>query len=217
MAERVKGSRRYVSPRREEQAAQTRQVVLAAARRLFERDGYVATSVPAVAAEAQVAVKTVYLAVGSKVELLRAVWDSRLAGDEAHLPVEDRRWFRELSQDDSATGKVGRFVAQSAGVKERTGRLLVMIRDAAATDGDIQELWAGIEDKLHQVARALVEQLAALDAMPPGIEPTSATDVVWTLNHPSTWELLVLRRGWSSRQYADWLTAGLTTVLLRAD
>lgn len=216
MVEGVK-SRRYVSPRREEQAAQTRQVVLEAARRLFERDGYVATSVPAVAAEAKVAVKTVYLAVGSKAELLRAVWDSRLAGAEAELPVEQRQWFRELEQDGSPTGKVARAVAQSAGVKQRTGRLLVLIRDAAATDPEIRQLWDGIEDKLHHVAQALVEQLAASDALPPGTDPAQAADVLWTLTHPSTWELLVLRRGWSSEQYADWLAAGLTAVLLRAD
>jgi AcrR family transcriptional regulator len=60
MAEGVK-TRRYESPRRREQAAATRGAILDAAQRRFERDGYAQTTMAAIAAEAGVALKTVYV------------------------------------------------------------------------------------------------------------------------------------------------------------
>ena len=62
MAERVNPKRRYESPHRRQQAAATRLHILQAAQRLFEQQGYVATTMAAIAAEAGVALKTVYLA-----------------------------------------------------------------------------------------------------------------------------------------------------------
>ena len=74
-------------PRRREQAAATRREILEAAQRLFERDGYGATTMAAIAAEAGVALKTVYLAFETKSGLLRALWHLRLRGDEDEAPV----------------------------------------------------------------------------------------------------------------------------------
>src|SRR6185436_16097443 len=96
MPEGVKATRRYDSTRCREQAAATRLEILEAAQRLFERDGYVATTMAAVAAEAGVALKTVYLAFETKGGLLRALWHLRLRGDEADVPVGERAWYREL-------------------------------------------------------------------------------------------------------------------------
>lgn len=59
MSERVKAKRAYNSPRRQQQAAATRRGILEAAQRLFERQGYPATTMEAIAAEAGVALKTV--------------------------------------------------------------------------------------------------------------------------------------------------------------
>ena len=70
MPEEVK--RRYESPRRRAQADATRRDIIAAAQRLFERQGYAATTMAAIAAEAGVALKTVYLAFETKSGVLRA-------------------------------------------------------------------------------------------------------------------------------------------------
>ena len=85
MAERVKPKRPYESPRRREQAAATRLEILEAAQRLFERDGYAATTMAAVAAEARVALKTVYIAFETKSGVLRALWNLRLRGGSGRL------------------------------------------------------------------------------------------------------------------------------------
>src|SRR5215218_134420 len=95
MGEPVK-TRRYESPRRREQAATTRRLILEAAQRLFERHGYVATTMAAIAAEAGVALKTVYVAFETKSGLLRALWHLLLRGDEEDVPIDERPWYREV-------------------------------------------------------------------------------------------------------------------------
>src|ERR671923_2115202 len=102
MPDRVK-TRRYDSPRRREQAAATRRLILDAAQRLFERDGYAATTMAAIATEAGVALKTVYVAFETKSGVLRGLWHLLLRGDVEDLPVGQRDWYREvLDEPDPA-------------------------------------------------------------------------------------------------------------------
>src|SRR5688572_11109375 len=98
MAERVK-TRPYNSPRRREQAAATRREILEAAQRLFERQGYATTTMAAIAAEAGVALKTVYVAFETKSGVLRALWNLLLRGDDGETPVADRSWYREVVEE----------------------------------------------------------------------------------------------------------------------
>ncbi len=85
----VKPKRRYDSPRRAEQARQTRAAVVEAARRLFLRDGFAATTIAAIAAQAQVSVETIYKAFGGKPGLVRAICTTALTG-EGPVPAEMR-------------------------------------------------------------------------------------------------------------------------------
>lgn len=213
MAQPVK-PRTYESPRRREQAAATRQAILVAARRLFERDGYAATSMPAIAVEARVAVKTLYLAFGTKPALLRTLWKVRLAGEEAATPVLQREWYREVIEDDSAEAKMRLLARQSRAVKTRSGALLEVIRNAASVDPDIRSLWDEIETKLHQVARAVVDELHARESLRRGLDPAVGADILWMLSHPSNWQLLVQQRGWKPDEYERWLELALRSQLL---
>lgn len=207
--------RSYDSPLRRRQAAATRQLILTAAQRTFERDGYRAASVPAIAAEASVSPKTVHLTFQTKANLLRAVWEARLAPDEAAVPVIERRWFRDMNAEPSSEGKLRRLARQSQEVKGRSGDLMEVIRNAASGDPQIAELWDDIESKLLHVQRAVVDQLDRQDALRPDLAPAMAADVLWTLNHPSMWHLLVRRRGWEDGAYEQWLGDAFCAELLR--
>src|ERR671929_1286761 len=96
MAERVKAKRRYDSPRRREQAAATRVEILEAAERLFERDGYAPTTMAAIAHEARVALKTVYVAFETKSGVLRALWNVRLRAGREDLPMAEQASYRAV-------------------------------------------------------------------------------------------------------------------------
>jgi AcrR family transcriptional regulator len=99
MSTRGNDQRTYNSPRRRGQAAATRAQILASAQRLFERDGYAATSMAAVAADAGVSLKTVYVVFETKSGLLRAIWHHVLRGDGDGVPVGDQPWFRRVLDD----------------------------------------------------------------------------------------------------------------------
>jgi AcrR family transcriptional regulator len=204
MPDRVK-PRSYDSPLRRRQAAATRETILDAAQRRFEQDGYQAASMPTIAAEASVSPKTVHMAFQTKAGLLRAVWEARLAVDEATVPVFERRWFRDLVADPSAEGKLRRLAHQGRQVKGRSGDLMEVIRNAAAMDSHIAELWEDIESKLLNVQRAVIGQLETVGALRRDLSVELASDVLWTLNHPSVWHLLVRGRGWMPEQYEQWV------------
>jgi AcrR family transcriptional regulator len=205
MVDRVKPVRRYDSPRRREQAAATRRAMLETAQRLFEADGYVATSVPAIAEQAGVALKTVYLGFETKANLLRTLWEERLSGEEADLDVTERAWYREMLEESDAHRQLRLLASQSRAVKSRSGLLMEVIRNAAGSDDEIGSLWKEIQSKLLQVQGSVVERLHEKDRLRASLDVATARDVLWALNHPSVWYLLVVERGWSAQEYERWL------------
>lgn len=209
-------SRRYDSPRRRAQAEATRQAILDAAQRLFLGKGYSGSSMPAIAEEAGVALKTVYVYFQTKAALVHALWDARLGGDEAEVPVLEREWYREVANEPAAERKLRLVAAQARRVKTRSGALLEMIRTAASADPEIAALWADIEAKLLNVQHSIVEQLDATGSLAPSLDITRATDVLWTLNHPAVWQLLVAGRGWTGEEYERWLGDVFCAQLLDA-
>jgi AcrR family transcriptional regulator len=215
MTERVKRPRSYHSPRRQEQAAATRQAILEAAQRLFEHQGYAATSMPAIAAEAGVALKTVYVVFETKAGLLHALWEARLGGDEEAIPVLQRAWYRRVLEEPSPERKLRLVADQARVVKTRSGALLEVIRNAASVDTEIAALWTSIQTKLHDVQHSIVEKLHQQDALAGGLDVDTATDLLWTLNHPAQWQLLVRERGWTAQRYEQWLGDIFCSQLLR--
>ena len=210
----VKPSRRYDSPRRREQAADTRAKILETARRLFEAQGYAATSMNAVAAEAGVALKTVYVAFESKGGLLRALWHLLLRGDEEAAPVGERAWYREVLDEPDPAGQLRLNARNSRVVKERVGALMEVLRSAAPADPEIRALWDRIQAEFYDNQRAIVRSLQRKDALKPGLGVTRATDMLWALNHPNLFRLLVSDRGWSPAQYEEWLADTFCSQLL---
>ena len=214
MTERVKAKRRYDSTRRREQAAATGREILEAAQRLLERQGYGATTMAAIAAEAGVAPKTVYVAFETKSGLLRALWHLRLRGDEDDVPVAQRQWFRDVLEEPDPERQLRLSARNSRAVKLRAAALMRVIRDAAAADADIAALWQRIQDDFHANQRSIVDALGANHALSPGLDPARAADVLWTLNHPDVWHLLVGERGWTPDEYEQWFGDAACAALL---
>jgi AcrR family transcriptional regulator len=212
----VNPRRGYDSPRRREQAAETRRKILHAADQLFVRDGYAATTMPAIAYQAGVALKTVYLAFGTKAGVLHGLWDLRLGGDHQPIPVVERTWYRQLLQGDDPVLLIRAAARQSRAVKERAGELMRIIRQAAVTEPALADLWDRIETEFRAVLGGFAERLDALGSLAPGVDLTQATDLLWTLNHPDTWYLLVRRCGWTASRYEQWVGDTLTAQLLGA-
>jgi AcrR family transcriptional regulator len=214
MAEPVKAKRRYDSTRRREQAAATRREILEAAQRLFERQGYAPTTMAAIAGEAGVALKTVYVAFETKSGLLRALWHLRLRGDEGDAPVAERRWFRDVIAEPDPERVLRLTARNSRAVKLRAADLMRVMRDAAGADEDIAALWQRIQDDFHANQRSIVDALQARGALAPGLDAARGADILWTLNHPDVWHLLVGERGWTPDEYERWFGDAACAQLL---
>src|SRR4051794_5621995 len=214
MADRVKPTRRYHSPRRQEQAAATRRQILDAAERLFQEQGYAATTMAAIAAAAGVALKTVYLAFETKSGVLRGLWHLRLRGEDDGVPVPARDWYRAVLAEADPGRQLAATAASSREVKERAGWLFEVLRSGAAVDPDIAELWARIQVEFRGVMLAIVQSLHANGVLRAGLEPERAADVVWTLNHPDVWLLLVGARGWTPAEWEAWFLESCRAQLL---
>jgi hypothetical protein len=60
----------------------------------------------------------------------------------------------------------------------------------------------------------VVAMLAEKNALRPGLDMDRATDILWTLNHPDVWHLLVGERGWSPERYEEWFGDTVCAQLL---
>jgi AcrR family transcriptional regulator len=217
VVERTQSKRRYDSGRRQAQAAATRRGILDAALCLFERDGYVPTTMEAIANEAGVALKTVYLGFATKSRLLRAVWDLLLKGDVDDAPVAERAWYQQILDEPDPDRQV-RLVARGARVvKTRIGKLLGVIRDAASVDADCAALWRLIQTDFYENQRVIVESIHEHGGLRDNLDLSRATDILWTLNHPDVWLLFSHERGWTPEQFERWFADVIRWQLLGDD
>jgi AcrR family transcriptional regulator len=214
MPPRVNPKRRYESPRRREQAEATREQILRAAQKLFEQQGYAATTMAAIASESGVALKTVYLAFETKSGVLRAVWGTLLRG-APDIPVADQPWYREVIEERDPKRQLGLNARNACEVKRRIGRLLSVIREAAPVDADANALWTLIQTDFYANQKVIVETLAKRRALRRGLDVSRATDILWTLNHPDVWHLLVDERGWSPEHWEKWFAETAGSQLLK--
>ncbi len=214
MPEDVKTPRTYDSTRRAQQAAVRRVAIAEAARDLFVERGYPATTMEGVAQRAGVSLKTVYNAYGTKSALLRAVWDLSLKGDLDEAPVGRRDWYTTILSETDPRRQISLAGESSRVVKTRIGPLLTVIRDAASADEDLAALWELIQTDFWANQRVIVESLADKRALRPGLDVDRATDLMWMLNSPDVWLLLVVRRGWSPEQWQAWFVQTCAQQLL---
>ncbi|MDQ1738876.1 MAG: hypothetical protein QOE53_528, partial [Pseudonocardiales bacterium] len=142
MADEVKAStaRRYRSARRTEQAAGTRRRILAAAQALFTEHGYTATSVAQIAARAEVAVDTLYAAVGRKPALLRELLETALSGTDQAVPAEQRDYVLRIRAARTAAEKIACYAAAVTRIGPRMAPIHRALAEAALRDPDCAAL-----------------------------------------------------------------------------
>jgi AcrR family transcriptional regulator len=212
MSEPVK--RDYRSGLRAAQAADTRRLIVSAAARLFVEDGYGATTIDAVAEAAGVSRKTVFTAVGGKVDLLKTALDWAVAGDDMPVAVADRPAVRELFALDDPVALLTAWVRVMVAIDVRVAGLFLALEVAA--DGDDAASGLLEESRLQRLvgARAVVKRLAALDALTDAVTRADAADVAWLATDPVLFDRFVRIRGWSVGKFESWLTRTLTGQLL---
>ena len=174
MGERVK--RHYASAVRAEQVRATRRAVVEAARELFVRQGWTATSIEHVAAAAGVSRATVFT-VGGKPELLKLAYDTAIGGDDEDVAMADRPAVRELAAAPDRDALVARYVELVVAAGVRVAGIYVALRAAADADERVRALFAEVQAQRLAGATGFVGALAARGWLRPGLDPAAATDV----------------------------------------
>jgi AcrR family transcriptional regulator len=205
---------RYHSPRRAEQALATRRAVLEAARDLFVRKGYLATTVADIAREARVAVDTVYATVGRKPALLREVLETAISGTDQAVPAEQRDYVARVRAADTAAGKIEAYVGGLVEIQPRLAPVYLALRDAAATDHDSAALWREISGRRAANMRLFAADLRSTGELRPDLSDDDVADLVWSMNGPEYWALLVGDRGWTPQRFGDVLVDAWRRLLL---
>jgi AcrR family transcriptional regulator len=191
---------------RAERAAVTRHRIADAARILFRRDGYAATTMNAIAREAGVAVQTVYAVYGSKAGILEALREWATTQPEAEALYQ-----RAMADSDPAR-RLALFARSIRERWQRAGDIVAIHRDAGTTDADLR---AGVEATLARRRGGLRALAASLDgAYRPGVDLNRAAAILDALTLYEVYAELVEVQGWTPDAFEAWLAQALVRELL---
>ena len=208
----VKATRHYDSSTRRRAAEERRRSVLNAAGRRFLRDGYAATTVASIASDAGASVEMIYKAFGGKPGLVRALWETGLAGEG---PVHAEIRSDEMSGvETDPLVIIASWARLSTEVAPRAAPILLLVRAAAATDPDMESLKQELDDQRLARMTHNADALARGGHLREGITRDHARDVLFTYTTAEIYEQLVLRLGWSLDDFAQFLRQGIAATLL---
>ena len=207
-------NRTYRSPRRAESARQTRELIRAAAARLFTDQGISATTMRQIAKEAGVAERTVYTAFPTKTALFNEVVDVRTVGDELPIPVSDRAEFTAAQAETDPTKAARIFVDYGTALLERAGQLVMAAFESSGADPDMREFCRRGADATAANLRTVAQAWERNGMLRDGLTADAAAAMLFALASPHVHQLLRRDQGWDVESYRDWLTSTIATTVL---
>ena len=129
-------------------------------------------------------------------------------------PVAERQWFRDVIAEPDPERQLRLDARNSRLVKQRAGDAHARHARRRRHRRDIAALWSRIQDDFHANQRAIVDTIDAKGALAPGLDAARAADILWTLNHPDVWHLLVGERGWTPEECEQWFADTACAQLL---
>jgi|SRR5579859_594855 len=208
----VKGKRRYDVRGRRERAGLSRDAAVRAAERRFLRDGYANTTIAAIADDAGVSVDTIYKSFGGKAGLIRAVRARALLG-EGTVPAEQRSDALRTRERDPRKIIEGWGVLTTE-VAPRVAPILLLVRDAAATDPELRSLLEELDaDRLRRMTEN-ARRLHQSGHLRKGLTVDRAAEALWTYSAPELYELLVLRRSMPIEDYGRFIAEAICSAVL---
>ena len=138
-----------------------------------------------------------------------------LLEDELLLHAANRRGFsRAIRAESDAAGKLRIYAAALRSIQQRLAPLFRVLQGAAPLDTELAELWHSISERRAKNMRLFAADLAATGRLRPHVSVAMAADIIWSMNSPEFYLLLVEQRGWSSQEFEDWLVDAWIRLLL---
>ena len=199
-------------PLRRAQTALTEQRILAAATELFLADGYLATTLEAVARRAQVGARTVYVRFGTKAALFKRVIDVAIVGDTEPVDVLGRDWMQLALTAPTAAERITASAAAGRQIMARAGGLFAVAQQAAAVEPLIGGFWQEGRAQSRYAHEVFWTRMAADGLLDPAIDLTWLIDTTSILGTAETYLLITRMTGWDLDAYQDWLAATWTRL-----
>jgi AcrR family transcriptional regulator len=199
--------------RRAEKSERTKRQILDAASALFAANGYAATTIDAIAAEADVAAETIYSRFGNKLTLLRGILEPAIAGNALGVDILDLPEVAAIRAMTDQRGQLAALTQLSRGILERSTKWHCILRNSGA-DPALAEFVREDEQRRYRVQSAYIDILLTNGPLREGLSHDEAATTYGVLANPDTYDLLTIRRGWTADHYQTWLRTTLTHLLL---
>ena len=208
----VKAPRSYDARSRLEQAKRTRDGVIEIASQIFLERGYAATTITTIAREVGISVETIYKAFGGKAGLVRAIYETGLAGrGTSPAPQRSDAMISSEADGHSIARAWGRLTAE---VSPLVSPMLLLVRAGASTDDELALLWREAEDQRLTRMTLNAQKLVERGFLKDGLTVERAGEIMWAYTSAELYELLVLRRGWSAQQYGDFVGEAVAAAVI---
>ena len=192
-------------PLRQAQIRQTEERIIAAATELFVADGYVATTLEAVARRAQVGARTVYVRFGTKAALFKRVVDVAIVGDTLPIDVLGRDWAQAALTAPTAAERIAAGAATGRQIMERTGALFAVAQQAAAVEPLIAGFWQQGREQSRHAQAVFWTRMAEDGLLDPRVDLAWVIDTASILGSAETYLVITRMLGWDLDEYENWL------------
>lgn len=199
--------------RRQQQALATREEIFRQAESMFLDNGYVATTIDAIAREAGVAVQTIYNSVGSKAAILNTILERIVTGTDASVTVSEIMSARVAAATDlpAAVQVLADWMVEFNG---RAGAVFAVLKQAAAVDPEIDRLDRMRSRRRLQNYRRAAAQFRERGAIPAGTSDAEMAASIWAIGHPEVYTALVVEAGWTVDAYRHWVSGALARLMI---
>jgi hypothetical protein len=156
----------------------------------------------------------IYKTCGTKPALLKSVLDVAIVGDDEPVPMLQRDLVRRIGDEPDPRRKLLIYGEHVAAAAPRHVPVQLIARAAAASDPGAAALWTQMQEERLAGMTLLARHLHDDRHLRPDVPLEEARDVLWALNAPELYEVLVGQRGWAPDRFGRWVAKALIAALL---
>ena len=198
----------YNSEARNVLAAQTRDRILVAAKKLFQAEGFECVTIEKLAQEAEVSMPTIYSLFQSKRGILRALMDEALPSDQFEALVEAAEQEKSPQGLFAISAKIARQMYDA----ERAQ--MDVFRGASVLAPEFKKLEKERELRRYKRQEGTIKAFVKSKSLAKGLSLSKVQDILWAFTGRDMYRMLVIEQGWKSDEYEKWLAELLVKTLI---
>ncbi|HEY2151130.1 MAG TPA: TetR/AcrR family transcriptional regulator [Vicinamibacterales bacterium] len=188
----------------------TRRRIFEAAWNLIVVRGETGFTMAQIAKKAKISRQALYLHFADRAQLLDAL--VKYADEKRGLTSA----IQHIADAPTARAALDRMVSLQALQNPRIWAIALAFESVRRTDKAAQRSWQGRQAGRLETCRTIIERLRREGELRPRLTMEEAADLLYMITSLSTWEDLVLVRGWTADQYQERVTRLLLEALTAA-